>query len=191
MRLQRSSCYGAHSIWGHEMRIILQALSSLGVAALLAGCARSADEVRAAHDARAGTQAVTASGPAADTDMVAAVSNVPSTTPVSLHYRLDDVPQVGKPVTIELALVTDANVHVLRLHLSFHADDGLELRGNPAVDLSEAEAGGTLRRQVVVVPQQGGVLQLHATAVVDSGDDSVARVYSIPLIATEAAAPAG
>lgn len=177
------------------MRIVLQTLISLGIGALLAGCTRSADEVRAAHDARSGGASLAAtasqSSSSVDVDMVAAVSNVPSTTPVSLHYRLADAPQVGQPVTVELALVTDASVHILRLHLSFRADEGLELRGNPTVDVEEAEASGTLRRQVVVVPRQGGVLQLHATAVIDSGNESVARVYSIPLIASGAPVPAG
>jgi hypothetical protein len=178
---------------GHEMRVILQTLISLSVAALLAACARSPEEVRAGLGARGagGTQSNTTASSPLDADMVAAVSNVPSTTPISLHYRLDDAPQVDKPVTVELTLVTDANVHVLRLHLSFHTDDGLELRSSSSFDVEEAEASGTLRRQVVVVPRHGGVLQLHATAVIDSSNESVARVYSIPLIAAVAATPAG
>ena len=176
------------------MQIVSQALIWLGSAVLLAGCARSTDEVRASREARGLAGGERAAAPVQsplDADMVAAVSNVPSVTPVSLHYRLNDAPQVGKPVTVEMVLVTDANVHVLRLHLSFHADDGLELRGNATVDVDEAEANSPLRRQVVVVAHQDGVLQLHATAVIDSSNDSLARIYSIPLIATEAGAPAG
>jgi hypothetical protein len=175
------------------MRFLLQPLISLGIAALLAGCSRTSNEVRVAGGAGdvGRGQANSVSQPSTDADMVAAVSSVPSTTPISLRYRLADAPQVGQPVTVELVLITDSGVQVTRLHLAFRADEGLELRGSPTVDVEEAEANGTLRRQLVVVPRRDGVLQLHATAVVDTSKDSVARVYSIPLIANGPAAPAG
>jgi hypothetical protein len=46
-----------------------------------------------------------------------------------------------------------------------------------------------LRQEVALQPEQPGVLSLNATLLVDSPSASLARSYSIPLIASAAGVP--
>ena len=153
---------------------------------LASACTRSADDVRAVHTGvktpAAAAAAVAQLKNDSDADMVAAVSDDNSGTPVFVSYRLTARPQLNQPLDVEVAITPDKHVKVLTMHLSFKGGDGLELRSPPRVEIADAGAEAVFRQTVSVVPTVNGVLQLHLTALVDSTADSLARSYAIPVV---------
>jgi hypothetical protein len=156
---------------------------------LLAACSQSADDVKATHAANAtgaaaARAAAAANAPPAnnDADMVAAVTDGVSDTPVSVAYRLTARPQLKQPVVMEVAITPDKSVKVLSMHVSIRGGEGLELKSEPRLEIADAGASDVFRESVTVVPQQQGVLQLHLTVLADSSTSSLARSYSIPLL---------
>jgi hypothetical protein len=125
-----------------------------------------------------------------DPDMVAAVSSAHSNTPISMRFALSARPVIGTPLTVRLALVTATDVAISHIRASFQPGDGLQLQAERNLDISDPGAGAVIEQELSVVPQQAGVLSLNATVVVDTDGGSLARSYSIPLIAGDNSAPA-
>ena len=158
---------------------------------MLVACTQSADDVKAARSANAtGVAAARAAAAAAsasvnsDVDMVAAVTDGVSDTPVFVAYRLTARPQLKQPTLLEVAITPDKSVKVLSMHVSIRGGEGLELKSAPRLEIADAGASDVFRESVTVVPQQQGVLQLHLTVLADSSTSSLARSYSIPLLVT-------
>jgi hypothetical protein len=168
----------------------------LGAAALVCGCNAGPDAARAQHEAqseaRAGAERQAgdaAAVTAADADMVSAVSSVPSNTPVSLKFRLIEPPRVGQALRVELALLQAPGLEIESLLLSLQPGEGLQLESDQNFEFHAPAAGATHRVVVTLRAQQPGLLNLDATALVNSRDGSLARSFSIPLIATAAPKP--
>ena len=130
------------------------------------------------------------SGVAVDPDMVAAVSSAHTNTPISMRFALSARPVIGTPLIVRVALVTAPDVAISHIRVSFQPGDGLQLQVERNLDISEPGAGAVIEQELSVVPQQAGVLSLNATVVVDMDGGSLARSYSIPLIAGDNPAPA-
>jgi hypothetical protein len=118
-----------------------------------------------------------------DPDLVSAVSPGGSGPPIGLKFRLDTRPVVGMPAQLVLALIPTPGVEITHIHGSLQVADGLQLQSAHSFDIEAPQPGAPLRQDVTVVPQRNGVLSISATLVIDYNDGSVARTYSIPLIA--------
>jgi hypothetical protein len=157
---------------------------------MLVACTQSADDVKATRAANTTGAAVTRAAAAkalpvnSDADMVAAVTDGVSDTPVSVAYRLTARPQLKQPTLLEVAITPDKSVKVLSMHVSIRGGDGLEVKSEPRLEITDAGASDVFRESITVVPQQQGVLQLHLTVLADSSTSSLARSYSIPLLVT-------
>jgi hypothetical protein len=119
---------------------------------------------------------------AADTDMTAAVSSAKGNARVVVKFVLRERPEVGKATQVDLALVPQMALdHVVA---SFFAEDGLTLKdGGETASLERPEPYAAIQRTLTIVPQRDGIFYVSATVVADVGAESVARTYSIPLIA--------
>ena len=162
----------------------------LAAAAPLAGCGSSADQARAQHDAHSQAQAgasrtadAAAAATAAEADMVSAVSAVASTTPVGLKFSIQEPPRVGQALRLELALAQQPGLDITSMLVSFQPGDGLLLESDNSFEFHAPAAGASQRMVVTLRAQQAGLLSLGATVLVDSGSSSLARNFSIPLIA--------
>jgi hypothetical protein len=166
----------------------------LAALALLGGCSKSNEAAREQREARAharaGAQAATdrlaAAGAAAD-DLVAAVSSADSTTPVSLRFKLTEQPRVGRQLRVQLALAQAPGLEIDAMHVSLSPREGLEVQSMRTIDFIGPPIGATQQMQVDVVPSQTGVLGLAVTVLVDSAGGSIARSFTIPLIAIDPA----
>lgn len=150
----------------------------------LAACTRSADEIRAerqTHADGAPAAAAAAAAASADADMVSAVSGAKSGTPIDLKFRLATRPAVGQSTRVELLILPDAAARVVRVHLSLQGGEGLQVEGASNLDFEQIEPA--MRTELKVKPLQEGVWALSVTALVDTEGSSVARTYSIPVIA--------
>jgi hypothetical protein len=154
------------------------------MAAMLAACGQAGNKTGAAQQNR-DMRPAHKPGDTLDPDMVSAVNSAHSTTPISIKFRVSARPVVGTPLTIVLALIPAENVGISHIHASFQPGDGLQLQGERTLDVNEPGAGVIIEQELSVVPQQTGVLSLNATIVVDLDGGSLARSYSIPLIASD------
>lgn len=117
-----------------------------------------------------------------DADMVAAVATSKTDSRVIVKFALRQKPQVGQPTEIDLALIPQMPLD--RVVESFYAEDGVALReGADTITLDRPEPGTPVIHTLTVVPQRDGIFYVNATVLADSEAESVARIYSIPLIA--------
>lgn len=161
--------------------------AAVAMAALLVACGQSSFIPRGATSSEQQSAPAQAGdvAPDADADLVNAVGPPGSNTLVSVKFRIEARPLVGTPVKIDVALIPASNVQINHIHGSFLAGPGLMLQSDHSFDLPAVQAGTTLHREVTVVPQQTGVLNLNATILIEQDTGSQARTYSIPLIATD------
>ena len=162
----------------------------LAAAALAGGCGRSAEKARAEHEAHSQAQAgagsaasAAAAAKAAEADLVSAVSTGNSTTPVGLRFRIQEVPRVGQPLRLELVLAQQPGLEISNMLVSLQPSDGLALESDRNFEFHAPEPGAIQRMVIVLRAEQAGLLNLGATVLVNSGNDSLARNFSIPLIA--------
>lgn len=164
----------------------------VGVGLLVSGCGKGADAARLQREARAQARAgallanerLAAAGAEAD-DLVAAVSNAATETPVSLRFKLPEQPRVGQPLHLQLALAQAPGVEIDAMHVSFQPRDGLDVKSERTVEFVAPIVGATQQMQVTVLPGQAGVLGLAVTVLVDTSSSSIARSFMIPLIAID------
>jgi len=160
-------------------------VAAVATASLLVACGMSGNKSGAAGPSgQTGrdTKAAHRSADGIDADMVAAVSAAHSNTPIAMKFNLAARPAVATPLKITVALIPAADVGISHIHASFQPGDGLLLQSDRTLDISDPGAGTVIEHELLVVPQQSGVLSLGATIVVDMEGGSLARSYAIPLI---------
>lgn len=121
---------------------------------------------------------------AAGGEMVAAVGSDKGGLPIEVHFALRQRPEVGRPVELDIEVTPLGPIG--RLVTSFHAEDGLAIeKGGSPEESDRPEPGVPLSRSLTIVAQRDGIFYVNATVLVDSGADSVARTFTIPVIAGE------
>jgi hypothetical protein len=116
------------------------------------------------------------------TAFVAAVGGDKSAVPVEVRFELHQRPEIGKPVELDIQVTPTAPLG--RLVTSFHAEDGLAIEeGGSASETDRPAPGVPLSRALTIVAQRDGIFYVSATVLVDLGADSVARTFTIPVIA--------
>ncbi|HTT06221.1 MAG TPA: hypothetical protein VMF64_13120 [Steroidobacteraceae bacterium] len=168
----------------------------LAVAAcLLVACGRAAPPAGSAAGASAAGDAGAASGsgdeaaPASDADLVSAVNAGGASKPLTVKFRVEARPVVGTPVKILLVLTPSDQGSIDHIHASLTPGEGLLMQPPTSFDLSDLKPGAPQNREVTVVPQQTGVLDLNATLLLQSDKGTQTRTYSIPLIAADNSGP--
>ena len=153
---------------------------ALTAAALLHGCGRDSGPkpYRAAHPVS------DAAAAAREADLVSAVSPAGSIGPVGLKFRVPEPPRVGQPLHLELVLAQQPGLDISHMLVSLQAGDGLMLESDRSIEFQSPAVGATQRIVVDLRAQQEGLLNLSATVLVDAGNTSLTRSFSIPLIAT-------
>lgn len=173
----------------------LGALGALAVCAALAACGSSLPSGTAASGSsslahlksiatRRSLAAHAAAKPvgAGTADFVTAVGGDKTALPVEVRFALRNRPEVGKPVELDVQVTPMGPL--ARLVTSFHADDGLTIDGGGAAsETDRPEPGIPLSRALRIVARRDGLFYVKATVLVDAGADSVARTYTIPVIA--------
>jgi len=115
-------------------------------------------------------------------DLVAAIAGDKSPVPVEVRYALRQRPEVGKPVELDVEVTPTGPLG--RLVTSFHVEDGLSIENGGAASETDRPAPGVpLSRALTIVAQRDGIFYVSATVLVDAGADSVARTFTIPVIA--------
>jgi hypothetical protein len=127
-------------------------------------------------------------------NMVAAVSAGKSASMISVHFAPEEVPQVGKPFPVAIAVVP--HQPFASVHASFEVPDAMILATGERIETIKDVAPETvISHKLVIQPNQEGVFLVTAAVETEGLDGTVTRIYSIPLIvhpagARPAAAPA-
>jgi hypothetical protein len=161
---------------------VLKPLLFAALPLALCACGSSNGPATATH-AAASSKPVAAPLNNADPDLVAAVSASGSGPPISIKFRLDSKPVVGRPAQLVLKLIPAEGIGGGHIHGSLQAADGLLLQSPNSFDVDLPGAGDSVQQDVTVVPQRDGVLSLSASVVIDYQNTSLSRTYIIPLIA--------
>jgi hypothetical protein len=114
--------------------------------------------------------------------MVTAVSAGKSGLPVDVKFALRQRPEVGQSAELDLIVIPSAPLD--RLMTSFHAEEGLTLSdgAQPSVQ-DRPEPGVPIPHALTIVPKQDGIFYVDAIVLADSGTESIARTFTIPVIA--------
>ena len=171
--------------------------AAIALALMLCSCAPSADEVKSRHaadgaaassSAAAARSAVPEAG-AHDGELVTAVALNKVKLPVDVRFRLDARPVVGQPLKIELVVTPAQMAQVRSLQFHLQPGAGLLLQGDADLPMTGATPGVAVRREIIVVPQSAGVLELEVQGAVETGSESLTQTYAIPLIVQPPANP--
>jgi hypothetical protein len=115
-------------------------------------------------------------------DMVAAVSASKTPGAAEVRFALSGRPTVGQPVDIQLALTP--TVELDRLYARFQGSEGLDLvKGGETAHYEQPSRGKELSHTVTVIPRSDGIFNVTAVVLSDSDTESIARTYTIPIIA--------
>lgn len=153
--------------------------TALTAVTLLYACARDSEpkSFRVAHPP------VKTLGESDEVDLVSAVSPGGSESPVGLKFKVIDPPKVGQTAHLDLVLAQDPGLDVTHMLVSLQPGDGLLLESDRSIEFQGPLPGATHRIRVNLRAQQQGLLSLNATVLVDAGNNSLTRSFSIPLIA--------
>src|ERR1700722_10556428 len=155
------------------------------LAALLAalnGCGKTEHTDRATTPARHAAKVSQDAAGLALANMVSAFGTGKPYADIELKFDLRARPVVGEPVDIDLALIPTQDLD--RVSATFQAVEGIELtKGGRTPEVVRPPAGVPISHTLTVIPQREGVFYVSAVVLADTGSDSVARNFSIPLIA--------
>lgn len=161
---------------------------AVGVALLACAFAAACDDAPAPQTpAKGGAPAAAVNKEAlVPANMVAAVSAGKSASMISLHFALEAVPAVGKPLPVAIMVVPHrpfASVRAL-----FQAPDAIIVAtGNEFEQQTNVKAETLLPHKILLQPRQEGVFLVTAALETEGEDGTVTRIYSIPVIVHSAA----
>lgn len=119
---------------------------------------------------------------ASEADMVAAVSGSRESGLVDLKFRVTRRPALGEPLDIEFAITPAGELE--HLFARFQVTEGLQLvSGGETEHLDNPAPRVPVGHKVTIIPRTDGVFAITAVVLADSDTESVARTFSIPIIA--------
>jgi hypothetical protein len=154
--------------------------------AVLAGCAVAACGDKTPSRPAANTSPAAAAKPKSNlavlpTNMVSAVSSGKTAVMISVHFAVEDVPAVGKPLPVAIAIVPHSSFTSVRA--TFDVPDSVILAtGDKMEPAEDVKPETVLSHKLVLQPKQEGVFLVTAVVDTESDDGMFTRVYSIPLI---------
>ncbi len=118
-------------------------------------------------------------------DMVSAVSTTKAGPAVQLKFAIAQRPEVGQAVDVQVAVIPGVPVPD-SVSAAFQSTDGLEVvDGAQLVSGGKPAEGAPIQHVVRILPKRDGIFALPATVSLVSGDQTVTRGFSIPVISGE------
>ena len=174
----------------HLSRSLLPALV-LGLTLAATGCG-SKNEPAPKHAKAAAVKKVASPADNLSPNLVMAVTTGKNgATMLQVRFELGARPEVGDPVDVDLVLVPAAD-NIDRISGSVQGDDGLEVVSGETIPPTEKPVFGTpIHQSVKVKAKHDGIFTLSALITVDSGGQSLAPIYTMPIIAGNGLVDAG
>lgn len=165
----------------------MTALLTLGALVCALGACGDEKPAKAPAPATATTPAASKASPGDSVedltrDMVAGVAAGKSGGLVDLKFRLKSRPEIGQPLTIEIALLPNVPAELMRA--TFTATEGLSVRTSEVpAEYQRVQPGSLYRHELTAVPREQGVYFVSATVMVQSSEgEDVYRNFTIPVV---------
>ena len=157
---------------------------SLGLTVALCGCGSSNTPGTATvHKTGPVRKAATPADSLSPHLVSAVVTGKTGAALLSVKFEVDARPDVGDPVDVDLVIVPAADT-IDRFSGNIQGEDGLDVVDGATIAMTEKPAFGTpIHHAFKVVARRDGIYTLTANLTVDSGGESLAPVYSMPIIA--------
>jgi len=161
----------------------------LGLAFGVAGCSKSAPP---APKPAAVVKKAANPADAISPDMVGAVATGKAGAGLlQVKFELAARPEVGNPVDVDLVIVPVGDM-VDGFAGTLSADDGLEIVSGADIPATAKPAAGTpIHHSFKLRARRDGIFNLQASMTVESGGQSLAPIYSMPIIAGKGLADSG
>lgn len=155
----------------------------LGLALTLAGCG-SKSETAPKPKAAAPVKKVASPADSLSANLVGAVTTGKNGAGMlQVKFELAGRPDVGDPVDVDLVIVPQAD-NIDRISGTIQADDGLEVVSGGTFSTTEKLVYGTpVHLPLKVRAKRDGIFALSASLSIESAGQTLAPVYSMPLIA--------
>jgi hypothetical protein len=155
----------------------------LGLALTLAGCgskSETAPKPKAAAPVRKAATPADSLSP----NLVGAVTTTKNGAGMlQVKFELAARPEVGDPVDVDLVIVPQAD-NIDRITGTVQADEGVEVVSGGDISTTDKLLFGTpIHHALKVRAKRDGIFTLSAALSIESGGQTLAPVYSMPLIA--------
>lgn len=168
----------------HQPRRLSLLALVLGLALGAGGCgSKSAPGPKQVKTAPAVNKAASPADSLSPYLVAAATTTKGGASLLQVKFELGGRPQVGDPVDIDLVLVPAAD-NIERISGTVQGEEGLEILSGATIDTVEKLVFGTpIHHGLKVRAKRDGIFTLSAALTVESGGQTLAPVYSLPLIA--------
>lgn len=163
-----------------------------GLVLAAAGCGSQNEPAPAQTKAPAPVKKAASPADSLSPYLVAAVTTAKSgASLVQVKFEVGARPAVGEPVDVDLVLVPAAD-HIEEISGTVSGDDGLEVVSGGTVPAAEKPVFGTpIHHALKVRARRDGVFTLSVALTVNADGQTLAPVYSLPLIAGKGLVDAG
>jgi hypothetical protein len=163
----------------------------LGLALALTGCS-SKSETAPKPKVAAPVKKVASPADSLSPNLVGAVTTTKSGAGMlQVKFELAARPEVGEPVDVDLVIVPQADT-IDRITGTVQGDDGLEVVSGGDISTTEKLTFGTpIHHALKVRAKRDGIFTLSAALTIESAGQTLAPVYSMPLIAGNGLADVG
>ena len=171
-------------------RSLLPALV-LGLTLAVTGCS-SKDAPAPKHAKAAAVKKASSPADNLSPNLVTAVTTGKNgATMLQVKFEVGGRPEVGDPVDVDLVLVPAAD-NIDRISGSVQGDDGLEVVSGGTISPTEKPVFGTpIHQSLKVRAKRDGIFTLSALISVETGGQTLAPIYSMPIIAGNGLVDAG
>ncbi|HEY2274074.1 MAG TPA: hypothetical protein VGH61_01095 [Steroidobacteraceae bacterium] len=160
------------------------ALLVLGLVLAAAGCGSQSEPAPAQPKAAAPVKRTTSPAEALSPYLVSAVTTAKSGAPLlQVKFELGARPLVGTPVDVDLVIVPQAD-HIEQISGTVQGEEGLEVVSGSTIPTADKPIFGTpIHHSLKVRATRDGIFSLSAALTVEAEGQTLAPVYSMPLIA--------
>jgi len=164
----------------------------LGLVLAAAGCGSESAPPPAQAKAAAPVRKAASPADSLSPYLVSAVTTAKSGAALlQVKFELGARPVVGNPVDVDLVIVPQAD-HIEQISGTVQGDEGLEIVSGATISGADKPAFGTpIHHALTVRARRDGIFSLSAALTVEADGQTLAPVYSVPLIAGNGLVDAG
>jgi hypothetical protein len=162
----------------------LPAVLVLGLALAAAGCGSQSEPAPAQPKAAAPIKKAPSPADTLSPYLVSAVTTARTGAPLlQVKFELGARPLVGTPVDVDLVIVPEAD-HIEQISGTVQGEEGLEVLSGSTIPTADKPIFGTpIHHSLKVRATRDGIFSLSAALTVEADGQTLAPVYSMPLIA--------
>lgn len=161
----------------------LPAVLVLGLALAAAGCGSQSEPAPAQPKAAAPVRKAASPADTLSPYLVSAVTTARNGALLQVKFEVGARPLVGTPVDVDLVIVPQAD-HIEQISGTVQGEEGLEVVSGSTIPAADKPVFGTpIHHSLKVRATRDGIFRLNAALTVEADGQTLAPVYSMPLIA--------